>query len=326
MLRYLLRRLVNYAILTMLATTFAYMAASSFLDPSKRYLGRNPPLAQSSVDSILNEMGVNPSTPVLVRTVHWLTRLFTQGSLGKDFSGVEVTAVMAQRAGVSLRLLLVGTLLAAIVGVSLGVWGAVRQYKASDQIVTYLSYILLSTPSFVLGVLLMIAATMFNQALGTQVIRFSGMYTPGVTGFWPQLQDALVHLLLPTIALTLLGAASYSRYQRSIMLDVLGSDYIRTARAKGATRTWALVKHGVRVALIPMSTYFAYSFGTMLAGATFLEIVFSWGGMGQYGVDAVRNSDINAVSGTVLFAAILVLFSSMLSEILYSALDPRVRV
>lgn len=326
MIRYLVRRLINYAILTLLATTLAYMAASTFMDPSKRYLGRNPPLPPESITSILDGMGVNPATPVLVRTWHWLTRLLTQGSLGTDFSGVEVTQVIAQRAGVSLRLLLVGTILAALVGVALGVWGAVRQYKLSDQIVTYASYVLISTPSFVLGVVLMILATMFNNAVGSQVIRFSGMYTPGIVGFWPQLQDALIHLLLPTIALTLLGAAVDSRYQRSIMLDVLGSDYIRTARAKGATRTQALIKHGVRVALIPMSTFFAYSFGTMLAGATFLEIVFSWGGMGQYGVNAVTTSDINAVTGNVFFAAILVLFSSMLSEILYAALDPRVRV
>lgn len=325
MIKYLLRRFVNYAILTMVATIFAYMAMSAFFDPSKRYQGRNPPMNPASIDGILNEMGVNPKTPVLVRTGNWLTRLFTQGSLGKDFAGVEVTQQIASRAGVSLRLLLVGTILAAVVGVSLGVWGAVRQYKFSDQVVTYASYVLISTPSFVMGVLLMIGATMLNNALGTDLIRFSGMYTPGIAPGWPQIQDALVHLLLPTISLTLLGAASYSRYQRSIMLDVLGSDYIRTARAKGATRTRALIKHGVRVALIPMSTFFAYSFGTMLAGATFLEIIFSWGGMGQYSVNSVSTADINGATGCIFFAAILVLFSSMLSEVLYAALDPRVR-
>lgn len=326
MTRYLLRRFVNYAILTMLATMFAYMAASAFMDPSKRYQQRNPPLEESSIQSILNGMGVNPDVPVIERTWNWLLRLFTQGSLGIDFSGTEVTAQIADRATVSLRLLILGTVLAAILGVSAGVWGAVRQYKLSDQIVTYTSYVLISTPTFVGGVILMILATQFNLAIGRQLIRFTGEYTPGITGAWPQFTDRISHLLLPTIALMLFGAASYSRYQRSIMLDVLGSDYIRTARAKGATRTLALIKHGVRVALIPMLTYFAYSFGTMLAGATFLEIVFSWNGMGQYGIQAVQTSDINALTGTVFFTAVLVLFSSMLSEVLYAALDPRVRV
>jgi peptide/nickel transport system permease protein len=176
-------------------------------------------------------------------------------------------------------------------------------------------------------VLLMILATWLNvNVFHNQVIRFSGQYTPGITGFWPQLGDAAMHLLLPTIALTLLQAASYSRYQRSIMLDVLGSDYIRTARAKGATRNRALLKHGVRVALIPMSTYFAYTFGTLMAGATFLELVFSWKGMGQYAINSVQQGDINGTAGSVAFAAVLVLISSMLAEVLYAALDPRVRV
>src|SRR5699024_12686848 len=215
---------------------------------------------------------------------------------------------------------------AALLGVAFGVWGAVRQYKASDQVISYASFILISTPTFVGGVLLMIAATKFNQMLGGQVIRFTGAYTPGTSGFFGVLWDYISHLLLPTIALTLFGAAGYSRYQRAVMLDVLGSDFIRTARAKGSTRTRALVKHGLRVALIPMSTYFAYNFGTLVSGSAFLEIVFSWAGMGQYGIQAVQQSDVNALAGTVLFSAVLVLFASTLSEFLYAYLGTRVRI
>ena len=119
---------------------------------------------------------------------------------------------------------------------------------------------------FVLGVILMILATKFNDAIGTKVIQFTGQYTPGLDGSGTILLDRLSHLLLPTIALSALGAASYSRYQRNAMLDVLSADYIRTARSKGRTRSSALIRHGVRVALIPMSTFFAYSFGTLVAG------------------------------------------------------------
>ena len=327
MLKYLARRLVNYVILTFIATTLAYMAASSFMDPAKRYHMRQPPVSQDSIDAIMNSMGTNPKVPVLQRTWDWLVRIFTQGSLGIDSTGKEVTTAIAERASVSLRLLIAGALLGALFGVALGVWGAVRQYKLSDQIVTYTSYVLISTPTFVAGVLLMIVATEFNLLMGSQIIRFVGEYTPGIPNeFWPQFWDRVSHMFLPTLVLTLFGAAAYSRYQRSIMLDVLESDFIRTARAKGATRSRALVKHGVRVALIPMSTYFAYSFGTLLAGSAFLEMVFSWNGMGKYSVEAVLQSDINATVGSVAFAAVLVLCSSMLSEILYAALDPRVRV
>jgi peptide/nickel transport system permease protein len=109
------------------------------------------------------------------------------------------------------------------------------------------------------------------------------------------------------------------------MLDVLGADYIRTARSKGLTRRKALIRHGVRVALIPMSTFFAYSFGTLIAGATLLEIVFSWHGMGELAIKSIQNQDVNLVAGSTLFVAVLILCSSTLSEILYAALDPRVR-
>jgi peptide/nickel transport system permease protein len=329
MTKYLLRRFVNYAILTMIATVGAYIAASLFFYPRRRYLGVNPPIPEESVDGILSAYGVNDKDPVLLRTWWWIERvLFSPFSekLGQDLQGNWVIPESASRAGVSLRLLLIGAVLAAVIGVALGVWGAVRQYKASDQVVTYASFILISTPTFVGGVILMILATNFNNLIGFQAIRFTGSYTAGITGTFPQIWDAAIHLLLPTIALAMFGAAGYSRYQRSLMLDVLGSDFIRTARAKGATRNQALVKHGVRVALIPMSTYFAYSFGTLVAGSAFLEIIFSWEGMGKYGIVAVQTSDVNALAGNVCFTAILLLFSSTLSEVLYAALDPRVRV
>lgn len=331
MTKYLLRRLANYSILTIFATLFAYIAASSFFFPRRRYLNVNPPIPESSIDAMLNELNMNDKVPVMERTWIWLSNIVTQPwseKLGKDLQGGWVMNEIGVRAGVSLRLLIVGALLGAIIGVALGVWGAVRQYKLSDQVVSYASYVLISTPTFVAGLLLMVIATQFNNLMGTQLIRFSGAYTPEIrgTGFFPELVDIGVHLLLPTIALAAFGAAGYSRYQRSIMLDVLGSDFIRTARAKGATRNRALIKHGVRVALIPMSTYFAYAFGTLVAGSAFLEIIFNWAGMGQYGINAVQQSDVNALAGNVAFTAILLLFSSMLSEVLYAALDPRVRV
>lgn len=344
MILYVLRRFINYLILTCVATTFSYVAASMFLNPAKKYQGQNPPVPEESIANLMRKYGVYREDPVALRTWHWIENIVTapfHEKLGMSLSNKWVITEMLGspehalrfweiewlgRAGISLRLLLIGALLGALLGVILGVWGAVRQYKASDQIISYASYVLISTPTFVAGVILMILATMFNRATGEQYIRFTGSYTPGITGFIPTVLDAMSHLLLPTIALMLFGAAAYSRYQRSVMLDVLGSDFIRTARAKGATRNSALIKHGLRVALIPMSTYFAYTFGTLISGATFLEVVFSWAGMGQYGIQAVQQSDVNALAGNVLFAAVLVLFASTLSEILYAALDPRVRV
>ncbi len=323
---YLLRRVINYLILTLVATSLAYVLASVGLNPARQFELRNPPVPKETVDSILDRLGVNREVPLIVRLGRWLYNLFTQGSLGLTVGNQPVIDQIWVRAGVSLQLLLIGSLIGAILGVILGVWGAVRQYRMSDRIVTIVSYLVFATPTVVMAILLMILATNFNQLVGSQVIRFSGQYSPGIPDeFWPQLGDRLSHLLLPTLVLILAAAASYSRYQRNAMLDVLGADYIRTARSKGRTRGSALVRHGVRVALIPMSTFFAYSFGTLVAGSTMLEVIFSWHGMGEWAIQAVRQEDINALAGSTMFVAVLILCSSTLSEVLYAALDPRVR-
>ena len=261
MIVYAVRRFINYLILTMIATVLGYILASIVLNPAARFYGRNPRPSDAAIEASLQKLGVDPNVPVLQRTWDWISGIFVHGTFGLENNLDPVGHDLLIRSLVSLQLLLIGSILGAILGVTLGVWGAVRQYQFSDQVVTYASYLVLATPVFVLGVLLMIAATSFNNWAGSQVIQFTGQYTPGIDGTWNQIVDRLSHLLLPTIALTALGAAEYSRYQRNAMLDVLSADYIRTARSKGRTRGSAMVRHGVRVALIPMSTYFAYSFG-----------------------------------------------------------------
>jgi peptide/nickel transport system permease protein len=323
---YTLRRFVNYLILTVIATVLGYVLASLVLHPAARFYGRNPRPSDATIKSSLSRLGVDPDVSLLERTWHWFSGILFHGSFGLEFNQDSVGHDMLIRSGVSLQLLLIGSLLGALLGVAFGVWGAVRQYKASDQVVTYVSYLLLATPVFVLGVILMILATKFNDAVGSQVIAFTGQYTPGTSGAGAILLDRISHIVLPTIALTALGAASYSRYQRNAMLDVLSSDYIRTARSKGRTRGSAMIRHGVRVALIPMSTYFAYSFGTLVAGSTFLELIFSWHGMGELALTSITQSDINAAAGSVFYLSVLVLISSTLAEVLYAALDPRVRI
>jgi peptide/nickel transport system permease protein len=325
MIVYLIRRILNYAILTAVASSLAYMLASIGLKPAAALEARRPRPPQSTIDMLLDKLGANPHDPLIERTWVWFTNLF-HGDLGQTINNHAVTEALSVRAGVSLQLLLIGSIIGAILGVVLGIWGAVAQYKASDQVVTYISYLVFATPTFVLAILSMIAATRFNQAIGTQLIVFSGQVSADApVDFWGNLSDRLSHLFLPTLVLIIVGAAGYSRYQRNAMLDVLGADYIRTARSKGLTRRSALIRHGVRVALIPMSTFFAYSFGTLIAGSTLLELVFSWHGMGEQAVQSIQQQDINSVAGATLFVSVLILCSSTLSEVLYAALDPRVR-
>ena len=140
------------------------------------------------------------------------------------------------------------------------------------------------------------------------------------------LVDRAQHLLLPTLVLIVLGVASMSRIQRNLMLDSLGADYVRTARAKGLPENKAVMKHALRTALIPTGTYVAFSVATMFVGATFTERIFNFPGIGQYGVDTISNRDINGVVAVTAFAGVCVLVGAVLSDIMVAILDPRVRL
>lgn len=326
MLRFLVRRAAGYGVLATVATALGYVLASLTLHPAARYAGRTPPVPPSVVHAELATLGVDPGVPVPARLWHWLTELVTHRSLGLSVRGVPVTAEIAARAGTSLRLLLIGSLLGALLGVAVGTWGASRQYRWPDRVTTVGSFVLLATPPFVLAVVLMTVAVRLDSAAGRTLVPFTGEYTPGLAGGWPaQVGDRAAHLLLPTLCLALGTAATWSRYQRAAMLDVLAADHVRTARSMGHTRRSALWRHGVRVALIPMSTFFAYSFGLILTGAAITELAFSWHGMGEYLVRSVVDDDVNAAAGTVLFTAVLVLLAGVLADVLHAALDPRVR-
>lgn len=325
MAAFLAKRLGYYAVLLLVAICLSYLLASLALDPRAYYEGRQPPLSPSSVDHHLTALGVNDHTPLLSRFATWAGHAL-RGDLGQTIDGTSVGAEFGRRIGVSLRLLLLGSILGTVVGVLAGAWTAVRQYRFSDRTVTLISFVLLSTPVFLLAVLLKIGAIWFNQKAGSDVIEFTGEKTPGLDSrFLAVLKDRSVHLLLPTVSIALGTIAGYSRYQRSTMLDVLGSDYLRTAQAKGLTRRTALLKHGLRTALIPMSTYFSYGFLALFTGATFTETIFGWHGMGEWFVSSIGKNDVNSVVAVNVFAAVLVLLSGFLADVLHAALDPRIR-
>jgi peptide/nickel transport system permease protein len=189
----------------------------------------------------------------------------------------------------------------------------------------------LSIPVVVLAVLLKNAGIGLNNVLGftgdTRLLYTTGEITPGLDPWtWTGIVNRMAHLALPSLVLIIVGTAFYGRYQRNAMLDVLGSDFLRTARAKGLSRPRALIKHGLRTALIPMATFFAYEFALLFVGATFTEKLFGWHGMGEFFVDSVTRNDVNSVAGVTLFVGVLVLLAGFLSDIAYAALDPRVRV
>ena len=177
-----------------------------------------------------------------------------------------------------------------------------------------------------IGHLTQIGATSYNNLSRTRTFEFIG--ETGDVGDYPfaDLVDRAQHLLLPTLVLIVLGVASMSRIQRNLMLDSLGADYVRTARAKGLPENKAVMKHALRTALIPTGTYVAFSVATMFVGATFTERIFNFPGIGQYGVDTISNRDINGVVAVTAFAGVCVLVGAVLSDIMVAILDPRVRL
>ncbi len=324
MLRFLARRAANVLLLALLATSLGYVLASVALDPLVRFRGSNPPVPDEQVRRALAATGTDPDTPLVARLWSWLSGL-VHGSVGTSIDNRPVTSEIAERAGTSLQLLVLGAVLGMGLGVLVGIVGAVRQHRWFDRVTTPGSFVVLATPMFVIAVLLMVGATRLNDAAGRQVIRFTGQYTAGHSG-WAGVADRASHLLLPTVALALGLAAMFSRYQRAAMLDVLSTDLVRGARAMGHTRRSALVRHGVRVALVPMSTLAVYTGGMVLTGATVVELTFSWHGMGEYLLVAARRGDVNAAAGTIACAAVLVLLLSLVADLLHAWLDPRVRL
>ncbi|MFF0489237.1 ABC transporter permease [Nocardia sp. NPDC003482] len=321
---FLLRRALNYVVLLVLATFLTFSLASLTFRPLDSLQQRNPRPPQSVIDAKAAELHLDE--PIPRRYLTWVSGM-PHGDFGQTLAGQPVSAELGRRVGVSLRLLIVGSVVGTVLGVLIGAAGAIRQYRFSDYFTTIVSLLILSTPVFLLATVLKYGALEINSATGQQIFLYTGETSANaVHGLWNQIVDRAQHMVIPTLGLALFAMASYSRYQRNAMLDVLQSDFIRTARAKGLTRGRALYKHGLRTALIPMATLFAYSFGGLITGAAFTEKIFGWHGVGEWLVDGINAQDLYVVATVTAFTGLVILISGLLSDIVYALLDPRVRV
>ncbi|MEY5040404.1 MAG: hypothetical protein RLZZ48_1173 [Actinomycetota bacterium] len=326
MLNYIVKRFLNFLLLVVLASTLGYFLAAIALNPRSNYEGRNPPLLESTIEKKLSDLNMNDKTPVVTRYFTWVGGV-VQGDLGTTLNEKSVNSEIGRRIWVSLRLLLLGSIIGSVLGVIAGVVSAVRQYKPFDRYFSIASYVFLSAPVFLIALLLKFGAINLNDRLGYTLIYTVGEYSPEFQGAgFSSLINRIQHLILPTLSIALGGIAFYSRYQRNAMLDVLSSDHLRTARAKGLTKRQALFRHGLRVAILPLTTFFAYSFGLLITGAAFTETIFGWNGMGQWFVTSVQANDINSTAAVILFSSVLVLLSGFLADVITAALDPRVRL
>jgi peptide/nickel transport system permease protein len=275
-----------------------------------------------------HELGLDQN--FFVRYFKWLGGAVT-GDFGKDINGQPVTDQLWPRLMVTGRLIIAAVIIAVILAVIVGVLGAVRQYRPSDYAMTFIVYLLIALPTFWFAALLKeYVAGGINQVFGHQVVYTLGEETPGLSLYGTSGEvwaDRIGHLVLPTISLALLSFAAWSRFQRASMLDVLGSDYMRLARAKGLTYRRTVWKHGLRNALIPTTTVVALGVGTLFGGAVITETVFVWHGMGEYLIqDGIGQNDVNVVLGWLLVSAFFVVAFNLIADLLYAVLDPRIRL
>jgi peptide/nickel transport system permease protein len=245
-----------------------------------------------------------------------------RGNLGYDYyHQVAVTTIIARALPITLSLALGAAVLWMLLGVFNGVISATHPRSLADRGLTLFALFFYSFPSFLLG-LLLLYFLYFRLTLAGFTWFPAGGYSPLVDGVGPWFQ----HLVLPWLALALLLAATYTRLTRGSMLDVLGEDYIRTARSKGIRERRVIVRHGLRSALTPVVTQFGIDLGQLVGGVVVIETVFSLPGLGQTAVTAINQQDLPVIIGIVLFASTAVVVANILVDVAYAVLDPRVRL
>lgn len=323
---YLLRRVLA-GIMVLLVLSFGVFLLVALSGDPLAQLRSNPGVSPATIRAAAAQLHLNQ--PLVQRYWLWLTGLLLHGSLGTSYTGQPVGSQIAQRLIVTLKLVVPAVILSVVLGVVVGVVSAVRQYKPVDHISTGLAYLFFSTPVFVLGLLLKdFLAVDLNKAAGHTVLFTVGESSPGITGGGNVFVNDVQHAILPVLTLTLITYATWSRFQRAAMLDVLNADYVRLARAKGLSPRRVLFVHALRNALIPVVTIVAIDFAALLGGAVVTEIVFSWYGMGQYllnGLTGAESPDVYAVQGWLMVAGTAVILFNILADLLHSLLDPRVR-
>ncbi|TDW69519.1 ABC transporter permease [Kribbella pratensis] len=259
--------------------------------------------------------------PVWKQYLHFLGNAL-KGNLGYDYyHQVPVTKIIAQALPITVSLALGAAVLWLLLGVFNGVISATHPRTLADRGLTLFALFFYSFPSFLLG-LLLLYFLYFRLTLAGFNWFPAGGYAPIVDGVGPWFQ----HLVLPWVALALLLAATYTRLTRGSMLDVLGEDYIRTARSKGIRESRVVVVHGLRSALTPVVTQFGIDLGQLVGGVVVIETVFSLPGLGQTAVVAINQQDLPVIIGIVLFASAAVVVANILVDIGYAVLDPRVRL
>lgn len=286
----------------------------------------NPKITAAAKARIIKQMGLDQ--PAAVRYVLWMKALF-RGDLGLSYkTGRPVATEISERLPATLTLMAVSFLISVGIAIPIGIFSATHRNSWADYLVTFGSFIGLSLPTFWFGLLMLLVFSLkldWFPAGGYLTPWFNAADYPGWLQPWAVLGEHLRYLVMPALVLGLANIASWSRYMRSSMLEVIHQDYIRTARAKGTPERLVVFKHALRNALTPIITVMALDLPSFFGGAIVTESIFAWPGMGRLFITSVFNRDYQILMGITVITAVLVIGANLLADLVYTVLDPRVK-
>ena len=315
---YISRRLIQALFILFIITAVCFLLTHFSADPMSQYANKQGMTAADRA-AIAHSLGLDQPLPV--QYVKWLG-LALQGNLGDSFfSRQPVLLLIQQRLPLTLILMSTAEIFTILISLILGTVSAIKQYSALDNVITSFSFVGYSMPIFFIAFGLM-------QIFAVQFKAWHLPYLPTGADIWnPKNIPALIrHMVLPVSCLVIIQVAGYSRFLRSSLLEVLGLDYVRTARAKGLSERVTLYKHALRNAILPFITIVGLDIPFLLGGALVTESIFAWPGMGRLFWEYAQRGDFPVVNGVLLLVSSAVVFFTIIVDVLYTFVDPRIRL
>jgi peptide/nickel transport system permease protein len=319
MLTYIARRIL-YSIPVMFLSTFLSFVFVSYAGNPVGNLRSNPKISQNTLELVIKHNHLDRSVPV--RYWFWLQDVVTH-KLGNSLLTFQpIWPDITRTIGHTAQVIIISETLAIILGIAVGIFSAIRQYSVFDYLFTSISFLGYAMPVFWFALLLQVLFVNIYLKWHVRIFYTSGLNTPG-KGTWTL--DRLQHIALPIMTLLVISFALYSRYMRASMLDVINSDYVRTARAKGVSEWRVIMRHVFRNALIPVVTIAALNLGGLLGGAIITETIFTLDGIGYYFIQSLQGSDYYAVMAYLVVTSVIIILFNLIADIIYGYLDPRIR-
>jgi peptide/nickel transport system permease protein len=324
-LGFLARRLIGSVPLVLgILTLIFFIMHLAPGDPTSRYF--DPNVSPEVIEQMRRNLGLDQ--PVPVQYLKWMGSFLT-GDFGYSFGQLRpISQILPPVMWNTLQLTLVSTVVIFVLGMLIGIFQAVRQYRASDNVLTFFALFFYSMPGFWFALMLILLFSLKASQWGWPIqFPASQMTSVGYEFLSPgaKIADRFMHLLLPAIALGIGSAAGVARYMRGSMLEVIRQDYVRTARAKGLSERVVVFKHALRNALLPIITLLGLTMPYLFGGAVLVETIFAWPGMGRLIVDAVYQRDYPLVMATSFVISVMVILGNLLADMLYAVADPRIR-